>query len=389
MTDQGWSQDDDTEIKEAVARLAALSPIQFDRIKKEEAEGLGCGVVALEKEVKAARRGQPQKTELFPDLEPWPDPVDGAALLDTIAGTLERHVIAPKGAADAMALWTLHAHAHDAAYISPLLAITSPSPSCGKTTSLTLLGALVPKPIPASNITAAALFRAVERWAPTLLVDEADSFLRDSDELRGIINSGHNRGNAYVLRTIGDEHEPKLFRTWAPKAIALIGKLPPTLASRSIHIELRRMAAGEFADPVRPDRLGHLQPLARQAARWAADKMAQLQNSEPELPTALVGRSADNWRAIIAIADAAGGDWPERARRTAETMTATTDQDQTAGIMMLADIKDIIDDRDRIQSSELATKLSDMEDKPWPEWRGGKSITVPSAFCEGWSHEHT
>ena len=144
--------------------------------------------------------------------------------------------------------------------------------------------ALVPRPLPASNITSAALFRAVEKWCPTVLVDEADTFLRDSDQLRGVLNCGHNRGAAYVIRTVGDDHEPRQFKTWAPKAIALIGKLPETLASRAIPIELRRMAIGETVEPIRADRLDHLKPLARKAARWAADKWRPCAQTEPAIP---------------------------------------------------------------------------------------------------------
>ena len=82
------------------------------------------------------------------------------------------------GAAEAMALWVLHAHTHDAGIISPLLAFTSPEKRCGKTTALRVLNALVPKSLPAANVTASSLFRAVEKWCPTLLIDEADTFLR-------------------------------------------------------------------------------------------------------------------------------------------------------------------------------------------------------------------
>ena len=89
-------------------------------------------------------------------------------------------------------------------------------------------------------MTAAALFRAVEQFRPTLLVDEADTFLRDRDDLRGVLNSGHLRASAVVVRTVGDEHEARLFSTWAPKAVALIGTLPDTLADRSIILSMRR-----------------------------------------------------------------------------------------------------------------------------------------------------
>ena len=53
------------------------------------------------------------------------------------------------------------------------------------------------------------------------LVDEADTFLRNSDELRGVLNAGHTRASAVVIRTVGDEHEPRTFSVWCPKAMTL------------------------------------------------------------------------------------------------------------------------------------------------------------------------
>src|SRR5690606_31858953 len=66
----------------------------------------------------AQLQGQPLTLD---DPEPWPDPVDGAALLDEIAATFRRFVALPDGADTALALWTIHAHAHDAAEVSPIL----------------------------------------------------------------------------------------------------------------------------------------------------------------------------------------------------------------------------------------------------------------------------
>ena len=113
------------------------------------------------------------------------------------------------------------------------------------------MAALTPRALSASNISPSSVFRTVDKWGPTLLVDEADSFARDNDELRGILNCGHDRSGAFVIRTVGDSHEPKQFCTWAPKAIAMIGKLPVTWQSRSIHIALKRMFPGDYVDPLR------------------------------------------------------------------------------------------------------------------------------------------
>ncbi len=370
---------------EAVARLAKLPPLEYDRARVEEAKRLGLGIrIATLDRLVAREQGDHGNGDaaggtavLFPEPEPWPDPVDGASLLDALADTFTRHVVLPAGGADAVALWCLHAHAHDTVAISPILAITSPAPECGKSTLLTLLGALVPKPLVTSNITAAPLFRSVEKWKPTLLIDEADSFLRDNEELRGVVNSGHNRGGAFVIRSVGLDHEPRQFTTWAPKAIALIGKLAPTLSSRAIHIEMRRLAPGETVEDFRADRLDHLVPLARQAARWVDDHDTALRDAEPDMPPILTGRRADNWRPLFAIADVAGGGWPERARRAAEALSAGR-SDETAAELLLEDIRAIFAERgeDRISSAALAVALAAMEDRPWPEWRAAKPITA-------------
>jgi putative DNA primase/helicase len=85
------------------------------------------------------------------------------------------------------------------------------------------------------------LFRAVEKFKPVMLIGEADTFMTEKEELRGVINSGHRRSSAFVIRTVpvGDEHEPKVFSTWGAKAIPSIGKLAGTIEDRSIIIPMR------------------------------------------------------------------------------------------------------------------------------------------------------
>ena len=274
-----------------------------------------------------------------------------------------------------MALWIVHAHAHDSAVISPILAITSPTPECGKTTLLRLLNATVPRPLPTDNITLAAVFGTIEAWRPTLLVDEADTFLNGKNELRGVLNGGHHRDGGGVIRMAGPNQKPRRFDIWAPKAIALIGRLPPTLESRAISIELRRMAIGEHVEPLRGDRLEQLEPLCRQAWRWARDNSRLLEKAEPAMPETLRGRTADNWRHMIAIADAAGGDWPERARRAAEFLSAGRSE-HTLGIMLLEDLRTLFDEEgDRLPSTKIVEALVAMEGRPWADLKLGKPIT--------------
>ena len=129
----------------------------------------------------------------FSDPEPWPESVCGAELLQELVDLFDRHVVLASGASEALAIWTLHTYLLDSAWITPRLAVTSPVKRCGKTLVLSLLEELVCRPLMISNVTAAAVFRCIDKYRPTLLVDEADTFLGKKDELRGVLNSGHHR----------------------------------------------------------------------------------------------------------------------------------------------------------------------------------------------------
>jgi putative DNA primase/helicase len=311
------------------------------------------------------------------DPEPWSDPVDGPALLDSIADVLAQYVALPAHAAVTIALWLLHTYLIDVVFTTPNLGITSPTKRCGKTLLLIVAGSLVPRRLFTANVTPAVLFRAIEKYRPTLLVDEADSFVRDNDELRGVLNSGHTRTTATVLRAVGDDHEPRLFSTWCAKAIALIGALPATLADRSIEIKMRRRAASEPVARLRQDRIdGECADLRRQAARWAADHMEEIRAADPDVPGTLHDRAADCWRPLLAVADAAGGTWPDQARQAAIGAAGAQDEGDVA-VELLADIEEILEntDDDLIGSSVLLERLVGIEGRLWADYRNGKALT--------------
>ena len=362
-----------------IAELASLSIVDYENRRPAAARALGVRTAILDQLVKNRRREADQKLDsaLMTDVEPWDSPVDGAFLLSDLTIAFRKFVaFSDEADAEALALWTVHSHAHDAATVSPILALTSAEKRCGKTTTLSVLQGLVPRALTAANITAPSLFRVVEKFGPTLLIDEADSFLQNSDELRGILNSGHNRMCASVIRTVGDNYEPTHFKTWGPKAIALIGGLPDTLADRSIAIRMRRKKAGEAVDRFRLDHTHELVVLAQKAARWAIDHHDALSAADPDMPDALHDRAADNWRPLLAIADLAGDDWPARARKAAVVLSPI-DDDESIRVMLLADTLAIFQARDcdRISSADLAAALSNFEDRPWPEFKNSKPIT--------------
>ncbi|MDA3890017.1 MAG: DUF3631 domain-containing protein [Allgaiera sp.] len=364
-----------------IAVLAGLPQLEYELIREAEAKALRLRVSVLDKAVgdKRPRDTGLEEADPFEPVEPWGEAVDGAALLAELQATIRRFCVLPAHTAPLMAGWVLHAWTHDAADISPLLAFTSPEKRCGKSTALSVIGALTPKSLHAVNITTAVLFRVVEKYQPTVLVDEADTFLTENEELRGVLNGGHNRLTAYVWRTVGDDHEPKRFKVWSPKCIAMIGKLPDTLEDRAISVPLKRKQPGEKVERFRADRVNELLHLRRKCARWADDNMMRLRDLDPGIPDELNDRAQDNARAICAIADLARGAWPEAIRAALVGLNAQAeDEPQSAGVLLLRDVGEIFEGRsgDRMGSTELAEALAALEESPWGEWRHGSPIST-------------
>ena len=374
--------DDDGE----VARLALLPAMAYDREREAAAKRLGVRVSTLDAAVTQARADEEpadastgkDAPDLLREIDPWSSPVDGAALCTAITRALAKFVILPPGAATAVALWCLHAHAHAAAQHGPVLAVQSAEKRCGKTTLLSIVLRMVPKPLPAANISPAALFRSVEKYQPTLLIDEADSFLRGNEDMRGVLNAGFTRATAFVIRCDGDDNDPRPFGTWCPKLIASIGRLPETVQDRSIVITLRRRLDTEIVQRFAPADHAELDSLARQAARWAADNVIALTETDPVMPSGLHDRLKDCWRPLLAIADHVGDRWPEAARRAAVELSsgAGDAEAQSAGTILLMHIRELLADRPSIGSTALVSNLTSRDDWPWCEWRQGHPITA-------------
>jgi putative DNA primase/helicase len=318
------------------------------------------------------------------NVEPWPDAVDGAVLLNNIRDAIRRFVVASPEAIVTESLWVLFAHAVDAFGISPMLAFSSPVRQCGKSVSQAIVGKLVPKPLTTSNISAPALFRAVEKFSPTLIVDECDSAFVNNPELRELVNASHLRSQAFVCRTVGDNHEPMLFRTWCAKCLALIGNLPDTTASRSVVVRMQRKTRKDRVERFSALKdYSELKVLAQKAARWVADNIVALREADPvDLPD-MGDRDLDNWIPLIAIADLAGAEWPKLARDAAARLSGETAEEPKA-VDLLKDIKAIFDgdpesDSDdgcqKISSEAIVESLNNKEGRPWADYNHGKGIT--------------
>ena len=377
-------------LKAAIEQLAKLDPLAYDRVRKAEAQRLGVRVNTLDDAVAAARKrmglddadedGKQGKAIEFEEVEPWPSTVDGAQLLDDLVSIIRRFVVLPPHGAEAMALWIAHTYLLDAAEHTPRLVLSSPVLRCGKSTTFDMMAELVHRPQPAASVTPAAMFRLIEAYAPCIMLDELDALLEkdQTGDIRGLINAGHSRAAAKVIRTVGEDFEPRSFSVWAPMAMALIGSLEKrwgTVADRAVVIPMQRKSPSVRLPRLRSGKKEFAQ-LRRQIVRWADDHKERLQGAEPDMPEALNDRAADNWRPLFAIAAAVGGTWPEKARKAALGLSGSeagvSVEADGAGVRLLSDIRGIFTElsSDRITTAELIQKLTAIDDPeaPWAEW---------------------
>jgi putative DNA primase/helicase len=128
-----------------------------------------------------------------PPPEPWGELVDGEELLNEIRDMFNRHVILPDHAAVTLALWIMHTYSCQFGRVSSYIALLSPVPECGKTTAASIVQHFCYKACTTANITGAGIFRIIDKYSPTLLIDELDTFLSGNEQLRGILNAGYTR----------------------------------------------------------------------------------------------------------------------------------------------------------------------------------------------------
>ncbi|UJW23505.1 MULTISPECIES: DUF3631 domain-containing protein [Pseudomonas] len=348
-------------IRQQVKDTKVLSMMDFDRL------------TAQDDEEKVSAGGG-----IFPEVEPWPTQVAGTELLDDIAQAIKRYVIADVATIQAAALWSTFTWLIDSVQVAPIANITAPEKRCGKSIMLTTLGNLVNRKLQVSNIAPAALFRSIELWSPTLLIDEVDAFLRDNEEARGILNAGFTRDSAVVIRCVGDDHMPTPFRVWGAKALCGIGKIADTLADRSIPLRLRRKLPGEQTEVLRhsdPDMWANLRS---RMMRFAQDNAEQIAKARPATIKGLNDRANDCWEPLLAIAEAAGGEWPAIARQAARTLHDAEDSAPSVGVELLTDIKTILDTKQasKMFSATLLEELMADDEAPWPTWNRGKPMTA-------------
>lgn len=306
-------------------------------------------------------------------------PLTGAELLDAVRSAFCRYVAFPnRHAADAAVLWTATTHAVSVLEHAPRLVARSAVKRSGKSRLMDVVTETCRKPLMTVNASTAAVFRSIGDDPPTLLVDEADTIFgskktaENNEDLRGLLNAGHQRGRT-SLRCVGPSQTPTEFPTFAMAMLAGIGAMPDTIEDRAVVIRMRRRAPGEVVAPYRSRRdRPALNRLRDWLAEWVGEHIDELADARPVMP--LEDRAADTWEPLIAVADIAGGDWPQRARDAATFLVAeheSADAGSSERVRVLADIKEVFDRLSNqsgfMGSQVLVNELRNLPDAPWSD----------------------
>jgi hypothetical protein len=217
---------------------------------------------------------------------------------------------------------------------------------------------------------------------PTLILDEADSVFstrkgersESAEDLRGILNSGHSRGWPYI-RWDASARRREECPTFAMALVGGIGDMPDTIEDRAVIVAMRRRAPGEQVASFRRRRsIPPLRALRDRLHEWVGGHVDELGHAEPDLPAE--DRVADVWEPLAAIADIAGGTWPDRARKACQVLAADSDPDaDTAGERLLADLYEVWGDKDQLFTRTILDRLCAIEEAPWASWHRGEPLS--------------
>jgi hypothetical protein len=329
----------------------------------------------------------PETTPVRP-LASWLGPAppgamvkEGHEVLDEVAGFLARFSVFPdEHCVPTVALWLAHTHAVDAFYITPRLVLDSAEPGSGKTRVLEIAALLVAAPEMTISASPAALFRLVAAGPITILFDEVDAIFNQNggsnEDLRALLNAGYKRG-ASVARCVGDAKAMKVqrFPVFAPAALAgIAGNMPDTITTRAVTVHMRRRRVDQVVEPFRLRTVEpQAAPLREQLASWMNSVADRVGGAAPEVPDGVADRAAEVWEPLLAIADVAGGHWPDTARAACSRFVLDNSGDVSSiGVRLLADLRTIYTrhQSDRLPSALLLAELKEMDESGWIELDG-------------------
>lgn len=362
-------EDKKQRLLKCIQELALLDDIKLTLALPSVAKDFGIARDKILALVSESKQGS-----LITEVEPYHEPVTHEALYSELYQLIDEHMAIDEPLKVAFVLWVVFTYLTDICDFAPLAWITAPEKQCGKSTLLSLFERVVNKPMAFNNITQAVLYRVMERFNPTLLVDEIDTSLKTKDELLGIVNAGYSRHASKVPRINQDKGgviEP--FNVFGAKVFCGIGEMKGTFASRAIRFELRRKTASDkvtrFNNRTLPRPI--TDQLQQKIKRWAEDNRQQVQATNTPL-LQINDRDFDNWEILLQIATVLGV--YNKALQACLAICNRKDE-PSFNEMLLSDIREAFI-TERISSIDLLARLNADKEKCWSTYNRGTELTV-------------
>jgi hypothetical protein len=136
---------------------------------------------------------------------------------------------------------------------------------------------------------------------------------------------------------------------------------------------MQRKMTGEFCERLKELSAGDLR---RKCARFVRDHAMEIGAAQPATPRALNDRAADLWEPLLALADLAGGGWPERARSAATALTVGAQERNPISSLLLDILVSFAQVKDgKLFSRTLLRCLSEYKDRPWVALTKGRELS--------------
>jgi hypothetical protein len=327
--------------------------------------------------------GQTKIAQILSKNNPVPllQPINGEELAEDGVKLIKTYVVVSDETALAIFLWCALTWCHEEFVRCPLLLINAPERACGKSQLLKLVEFLVRGPFATGNITMASLFRIVAQYNPTLLIDEADTFINGKSEMMGVINNGYERGGCVVrVESDGKNMDVKTYDVYGPKALAGISlerHLPDATLSRGIQVPMRRKTRDEEVARLRSASADYFANMRSRIARFVQDHRETLAQGWNDMPEALDDRAQDNCEPLLAIAHCLGPSVYEKAVAAFISIQAETEPPKSASNQLLNDIREVLKDWTEryISSHALLTRLEEHPDMDWCTYNHGQMLT--------------
>lgn len=351
-----------------VQELAKLDDIKITLALGEVAKRFNVSKDKILALVSEQKQGQ-----LVAEIEPYHEPVTHDEIYTALYSLVHEHMAIDEPLKVAFVLWVIFTYLTDISDFAPIAWITAPERQCGKSTLLGLFERVVNKPMAFNNITQAVLYRVMEQFKPTLLIDEIDTSLKDKNELLGIVNAGYSRHASNVPRMNQDKGGiVEKFDVFGAKVFSGIGEMKGTFASRAIRFELRRKTNSDKVKRFNKRTLPYetTNEIQSKVKRWAVDNRQAVQAVQTPL-LQINDRDFDNWEILLQIATVLGV--YDKALQACLIICNRKDE-PSLNETLLSDIRDIFN-VERMSSTDLLEKLNFDSEKCWQTLNNGSPLT--------------